>query len=82
MCVCVAEVFTFSLDTITQFSTFAFAFGTHPCLPSIYNSMKQPSMFSWMVSAAFTCILSFYLVIGIVGYWGFGSGVDSPILSK
>ena len=54
------------------FASFGFAFGVHPVLPSVYRSMRYPQSYTRMVIAAFTCVMLFYLPMGIIGYATYG----------
>jgi len=61
------------------FASFIFAFGSHPVLPIIYESMAKPKQFNKMIFSSYMVILLFYLPLAIIGYWAFGQDVPSPV---
>lgn len=63
------------------FASFAFAYGVHPILPTIYRNMRNPSQYRTMIVCAFAGVLLMYLPMLIVGYAVFGDAVKSPIYS-
>merc|ERR1712050_573490 len=61
------------------FASFAFAYGVHPILPTIYRNMRSPSQYRLMIMCAFTAVLALYLPMFGVGYAMYGDAVKSPI---
>jgi len=64
------------------FASFAFAYGVHPILPTIYRNMKNPSQYRTMIVCAFAGVLVMYLPMLIIGYAVFGDKATSPIYSE
>ena len=61
------------------FASFGFAFGVHPVLPTVYQSMRHPSSYQRMIVCAFASVLVFYLPIGCVGYATYGQVRATPL---
>ncbi|XP_072933874.1 proton-coupled amino acid transporter-like protein pathetic [Epargyreus clarus] len=45
----------------------------------IENSMKDPRKFPIVLSAGMTVVVSFLIMVGFFGYWGFGENSISPV---
>nr|XP_004924909.1 proton-coupled amino acid transporter-like protein pathetic [Bombyx mori] len=45
----------------------------------IENNMKEPKKFPIILSAGMTVVVSFLIVVGFFGYWGFGESSRSPV---
>eukprot|EP00449_Zooxanthella_nutricula_P012397 CAMPEP_0198500726 /NCGR_PEP_ID=MMETSP1462-20131121/8308_1 /TAXON_ID=1333877 /ORGANISM="Brandtodinium nutriculum, Strain RCC3387" /LENGTH=474 /DNA_ID=CAMNT_0044229741 /DNA_START=63 /DNA_END=1487 /DNA_ORIENTATION=- len=61
------------------FSTFTFAYGVHPVIPSVYATMRKPHEYEPMIKATFFTVLSVTLPMLAVGYAIYGEAVQSPI---
>jgi vesicular inhibitory amino acid transporter len=61
------------------FASFAFAYGVHPILPTVYRSMRSPKQYRKMIIATFVIALGIYLPMMCVGYAVYGDDVKSPI---
>eukprot|EP01104_Vermistella_antarctica_P003107 TRINITY_DN13265_c0_g1_i1.p1 TRINITY_DN13265_c0_g1~~TRINITY_DN13265_c0_g1_i1.p1 ORF type:complete len:487 (+),score=86.38 TRINITY_DN13265_c0_g1_i1:40-1500(+) len=61
------------------FSAFAFAYGVHPVLPTVYESMKKPQQYTKMLMLTFAFILCLYIPLSTIGYWAYGDQTQSPI---
>eukprot|EP01095_Lingulamoeba_sp_RSL-Kostka_P003144 TRINITY_DN1404_c0_g1_i1.p1 TRINITY_DN1404_c0_g1~~TRINITY_DN1404_c0_g1_i1.p1 ORF type:complete len:517 (+),score=131.71 TRINITY_DN1404_c0_g1_i1:64-1614(+) len=82
----------YGLSLAGAFSTFAFSYGAHAVLPSIYKEMKNKNQYNIMISLTFLVILIFYLPMSIVGYGAYGGNypddenlpfhTESPIYSN
>jgi len=67
------------LSLAGAFVSFAFSFGAHAILPTVYETMKKPKQFNVMLTLTFIAILFFYVPMSTVGYYAFGDGTLSPI---
>jgi vesicular inhibitory amino acid transporter len=63
----------------SAFALVAFCFSGHAIVPSIYNSMKNPSEFERVVDVSFMIVVASCLAIGISGYSMFGDFVLDQI---
>jgi len=63
----------------SAFASFAFSYGAHPVLPSVYQQMKFPHQYNAMIITTFIGVLLFYLPMAIVGYAAYGSDTLNPI---
>jgi vesicular inhibitory amino acid transporter len=63
----------------SAFALVAFCFSGHAIVPSIYNSMKNPSEFERVVDVSFMIVVASCLAIGISGYCMFGDLVLDQI---
>lgn len=61
------------------FASFAFAFGVHPILPTVYRSMRKPKQYRTMFASALVVVMLFYLPMVFVCYGIYGNEVKSPI---
>jgi vesicular inhibitory amino acid transporter len=61
------------------FASFAFAYGMHPVLPTVYRSMRSPKQFECMNMVVFAIVICIYLPMMFVGYMVYGNAVKSPI---
>lgn len=61
------------------FASFAFAFGVHPILPTVYGDMRYPEMYRQMIYGSFLFIAALYVPMLSVGYAVYGDKVTSPI---
>jgi len=61
------------------FASFAFAYGVHPILPTVYRNMKHPEKYNLMITAAFSAVAVAYLCMFFVGYGVYGDEVVTPI---
>eukprot|EP01100_Stratorugosa_tubuloviscum_P010892 TRINITY_DN474_c4_g1_i1.p1 TRINITY_DN474_c4_g1~~TRINITY_DN474_c4_g1_i1.p1 ORF type:complete len:460 (-),score=196.92 TRINITY_DN474_c4_g1_i1:94-1473(-) len=66
-------------ELASAFVTFAFAYGAHPILPSVYASMEKKEHYNKMIMGTFSSVLCFYLPMAIIGYWAYGADTASPI---
>ncbi|KAG4974705.1 hypothetical protein JHK87_031526 [Glycine soja] len=60
-------------------SLYAFCYSAHPILPTLYNSMRDKSQFSKVLSACFTVCTLGYAAAGVLGYLMFGQEVESQV---
>jgi len=72
----------YGLSLAGGFVSFAFSYGAHAVLPTVYETMKKPHQFNLMIILTFIGILGFYLPMSISGYWAFGTGTQSPIYNN
>eukprot|EP00735_Rhodelphis_limneticus_P006553 TRINITY_DN1896_c0_g1::TRINITY_DN1896_c0_g1_i1::g.14035::m.14035 TRINITY_DN1896_c0_g1::TRINITY_DN1896_c0_g1_i1::g.14035 ORF type:complete len:448 (-),score=116.99,sp/F4J1Q9/AVT1I_ARATH/28.05/4e-29,Aa_trans/PF01490.13/3.2e-53,PetM/PF08041.6/1.3e+02,PetM/PF08041.6/0.48,PetM/PF08041.6/9.3e+03 TRINITY_DN1896_c0_g1_i1:281-1624(-) len=63
----------------SAFASFAFSFGAHPVLPSVYVNMQRPRDYTKTVFWTFMGIMAFYLPLTLLGYATFGQDTMSPI---
>jgi vesicular inhibitory amino acid transporter len=64
------------------FASFAFAYGMHPILPTVYADMRYPHKFRQMIIFAFILVFAMYLPMLCVGYSVYGDEVPSPIYKE
>ena len=57
----------------------AFCYGGHAIVPSFYNSMERPQDFEKMLSCSYLIVLMCYIMVGVSGYYMFGSAVADQI---
>jgi len=62
------------------FAQIVFSFGGHSVFPTIEDSMRNPKNFNAMFNLSFITVMILYLPPAIVGYWAYGSAVNSPVL--
>jgi len=72
----------YGLSLAGAFVSFAFSYGAHAILPTVYESMKKPQQFNIMIGGTFAAILLFYIPMAAIGYYAFGSGTLSPIYNN
>ncbi|XP_076933748.1 amino acid transporter AVT1I-like [Bidens hawaiensis] len=58
---------------------YAFCFGVHPVLPTLYTSMRNKHQFSKVLLVCFVFCAITYSSMAVVGYLMFGSKVESQI---
>ncbi|KAJ9086678.1 hypothetical protein DSO57_1001469 [Entomophthora muscae] len=63
-------------------ATISFSFGGNVVYPHVEASMRNPHMWRRMLFMAISTIAAMYLVIGVVGYWVYGSAVKAPITNS
>lgn len=63
---------------------YTFAFGTHPLAFSLTNELFESSNYRMniVILLSFMITTSYYIAIGILGYWTFGDSVKSNILNN
>eukprot|EP01098_Paradermamoeba_levis_P016938 TRINITY_DN943_c0_g2_i3.p1 TRINITY_DN943_c0_g2~~TRINITY_DN943_c0_g2_i3.p1 ORF type:complete len:410 (-),score=115.79 TRINITY_DN943_c0_g2_i3:22-1251(-) len=76
------KFFNPAIDFFGAFANFAFAFGAHPVLPSVYNTMQNPKDYNKTIYITFLCILLFYFPMGVIGYYAYGEATENPIYSN
>ena len=57
----------------------AFCYSGHAIIPTFYQSMERPQDFEKMLSCSYTIVLLSYIMVGLSGYYMFGSTVDDQI---
>ncbi|KAL2333002.1 hypothetical protein Fmac_014215 [Flemingia macrophylla] len=60
-------------------SLYAFCYSAHPILPTLYNSMRNKSQFSRVLSVCFSICTLGYAAAGVFGYLMFGQEVESQV---
>ncbi|KAJ1914276.1 hypothetical protein H4219_004860 [Mycoemilia scoparia] len=61
-------------------SSIVFSFAGTIVYPHVEASMKKPKQWPYVVISAMVVCCSLYVLIGVVGYWAYGTTVKSPIL--
>lgn len=54
-------------------------FSSHPVIPSLYRDMRDPSQFNQMLDLAYVTTAALYLLMAVVGYLMFGTGVSDEV---
>ncbi|WVY94403.1 hypothetical protein V8G54_033491 [Vigna mungo] len=60
-------------------SLYAFCYSAHPILPTLYNSMRDKTQFSRVLSTCFSVCTLGYAAAGVLGYLMFGQEVESQV---
>ena len=61
------------------FGLVAYCFSGHAIVPSIYSSMQNPSEFEKVVNLSFLIVTGCCFLVGMSGYWMFGSLVHDQV---
>jgi len=64
------------------FNIIVFSFGFHSVLPTVEYEMAQPEHFPKVANISCLIIGIFYFVVALAGYYGYGTNVDSNVLSS
>ncbi|VDO36699.1 unnamed protein product [Haemonchus placei] len=62
------------------YGTMVFAFGGHAVFPTIQNDMRKPRLFTRSVWVAISVIVTYYVVISVMGYFIYGASVGDAII--
>uniref|UniRef100_A0A7I4YRL9 Aa_trans domain-containing protein n=1 Tax=Haemonchus contortus TaxID=6289 RepID=A0A7I4YRL9_HAECO len=62
------------------YGTMVFAFGGHAVFPTIQNDMRKPHLFTRSVWVAYVLIVTYYVVISVMGYSIYGASVGDAII--
>ncbi|KAJ1387050.1 Amino acid transporter, transmembrane domain [Sesbania bispinosa] len=63
----------------TSISLYAFCYGSHPILPTLYHSMRNKSQFSSVLFVCFLVCTLGYAVAAVLGYLMFGEEVNLQV---
>lgn len=67
---------------LTAMGLSIYCFAGHPCLPTVYWSMRDRSKFSRACVAGFAYAFLFYLGVSSLGFYFFGDFVQNPFTSN
>jgi len=67
---------------LTAMGLSIYCFAGHPCLPSVYWSMRDRSKFSRACVGGFAYAFVFYLGVSVLGFYFFGDFVQNPFTSN
>ncbi|KAJ1955273.1 hypothetical protein GGI12_005599, partial [Dipsacomyces acuminosporus] len=66
----------------TALSSILFSFAGSVIYPHVEASMRRPRQWPMVIVAAMTFCAVAYLLIGVAGYWAYGTEVQSPLLNS
>uniref|UniRef100_A0A8R1HPH0 Aa_trans domain-containing protein n=1 Tax=Caenorhabditis japonica TaxID=281687 RepID=A0A8R1HPH0_CAEJA len=63
-------------------ATIIFAYGGHPCLPTIVHDMKTPQHFFRCFLLSYIALFLLYTPVSLLGFWIYGDSVSDSIISS
>ncbi|CAB3409036.1 unnamed protein product [Caenorhabditis bovis] len=66
----------------SSLATIIFAYGGHPCIPTIIHDMKTPQHFFRTCLISYVGLFLIYAPVSIFGYWIYGSSVTDSVISS